>query len=80
MREAAEALRLTAQDLKKLGIVDEVLKEPVGGAQRDKKAVYKTVHTAIKTALDELTAKKREALIKSRRKKFLDMGSKGLAA
>ena len=78
MREAAEALRLTAQDLKKLGVADEVLKEPVGGAQRDHQAVFKTVHTAIQTALDELTAKKPEALIKARRKKFLDMGSKTL--
>ena len=78
MREAAEALRLTAQDLKKLGVVDTVLKEPVGGAQRDRKATFKTVNTAIKTALDELSGKKPEALIKSRRKKFLVMGSKGL--
>jgi len=78
MREAAEALRLTAQDLKKLGVADEVLKEPVGGAQRDHKAVFKTVHTAIKTALDELGAKKPDALIRSRRKKFLDMGANSL--
>ncbi|MEM7241637.1 MAG: acetyl-CoA carboxylase carboxyltransferase subunit alpha [Pseudomonadota bacterium] len=78
MREAAEALRLTAQDHKKRGIVDAVLKEPMGGAQRDRKATFKTVKTAIKTALDELDGKKPEALVKARRKKFVDMGSKGL--
>ena len=36
MREAAEALRLTAQDLEKLGVADQVIAEPVGGAHRDR--------------------------------------------
>ena len=43
MREAAEALRLTAQDLKTLGICDQIIAEPKGGAHRDRKATMKTV-------------------------------------
>ncbi|TMV60667.1 acetyl-CoA carboxylase carboxyl transferase subunit alpha, partial [Thioclava sp. BHET1] len=80
MREAAEALRLTAQDLHKLGIVDRIIKEPVGGAQRDKAASIAVVGEAIAAMLKELSSKKPEALIRDRRQKFLDMGSKGLAA
>ncbi|MGD9916750.1 MAG: acetyl-CoA carboxylase carboxyltransferase subunit alpha [Paenirhodobacter sp.] len=80
MREAAEALRLTAQDLKKLGVIDRIVKEPLGGAQRDRIATFAAVETEIATMLDELKGKKPAELIKDRRKKFLDMGSKGLAA
>ncbi|MFS4437088.1 acetyl-CoA carboxylase carboxyltransferase subunit alpha [Paracoccaceae bacterium GXU_MW_L88] len=78
MREAAEALRLTAQDLKKLGVADEIVDEPVGGAQRDPEAAIKAVGTAIEAALDRLEEKSGEELIKSRRKKYLEVGSKGL--
>ena len=80
MREAAEALRLTAQDLQKLGVIDRIIKEPVGGAQRARKETVEAVGKAIETMLKELTGKKRDALIRDRRQKFLDMGSKGLAA
>ncbi|MCE8508743.1 acetyl-CoA carboxylase carboxyltransferase subunit alpha [Ruegeria pomeroyi] len=80
MREAAEALRLTAQDLLKLGVVDRVIPEPRGGAHRDKAATMEAVRTAIAAMLKELEGKSAEALIKDRRKKFLDIGSKGLAA
>ncbi|MCE8539345.1 acetyl-CoA carboxylase carboxyltransferase subunit alpha [Ruegeria pomeroyi] len=80
MREAAEALRLTAQDLLKLGVVDRVIPEPRGGAHRDKAAAMEAVRTAIAAMLKELEGKSAEALIKDRRKKFLDIGSKGLAA
>jgi acetyl-CoA carboxylase carboxyl transferase subunit alpha len=80
MREAAEALRLTAQDLQKLGIIDRIVKEPLGGAQRSPKEAVDAVGKAIEAMLGELTGKKREALIKDRRQKFIDMGSKGLAA
>ncbi|GLQ35062.1 acetyl-coenzyme A carboxylase carboxyl transferase subunit alpha [Amylibacter marinus] len=78
MREAAEALRLTAQDLEKLGVADMVLPEPVGGAQRDHAATFETVRSAIEKALGELSKKKPANLIKSRRQKFLDMGSLSL--
>ena len=80
MREAAEALRLTAQDLQKLGVIDRIGKEPMGGAQRGRRETIEAVGKAIETMLKELSGKKPEALIKDRRQKFLDMGSKGLAA
>ncbi|PWK60174.1 acetyl-CoA carboxylase carboxyltransferase subunit alpha [Roseicyclus mahoneyensis] len=80
MREAAEALRLTAQDLNKLGICDRVIPEPMGGAQRDPQATIAAVGEAIAALLDPLVSKDRAALIKARRRKYLDMGSKGLAA
>jgi acetyl-CoA carboxylase carboxyl transferase subunit alpha len=80
MREAADALRLTAQDLQKLGIIDRIVKEPLGGAQRSPKEAIDAVGKAIEAMLGDLTGKKPEALIKDRRQKFLDMGSKGLAA
>ena len=78
MREAAEALRLTAQDLKKLGVADKVMKEPLGGAQRDHKETYKVVRKSIAEALKELQSKKPDLLLKERRQKFLDLGSKSL--
>ncbi|KAF0137663.1 MAG: acetyl-CoA carboxylase carboxyl transferase subunit alpha [Xanthobacteraceae bacterium] len=80
MREAAEALRLTAQDLQKLGIIDRIVKEPLGGAQRAPKEAIDAVGKAIEAMLGELSGKKPEALIRDRRQKFLDMGAKGLAA
>jgi acetyl-CoA carboxylase carboxyl transferase subunit alpha len=80
MREAADALRLTAQDLQKLGIIDRIVKEPLGGAQRSPKEAIDAVGKAIEAMLGDLSGKKREALIKDRRQKFLDMGAKGLAA
>ena len=80
MREAADALRLTAQDLQKLGIIDRIVKEPLGGAQRAPKETVDAVGKAIEAMLGELSGKKPEALVKDRRQKFLDMGSKGLAA
>ncbi|MDP4033234.1 MAG: acetyl-CoA carboxylase carboxyltransferase subunit alpha [Pseudorhodobacter sp.] len=80
MREAAEALRLTAQDLQKLGVVDRIIKEPMGGAQRGRCETIEAVGKAIETMLKELSGKAPAALIKDRRQKFLDMGAKGLAA
>ncbi|MFV1878340.1 acetyl-CoA carboxylase carboxyltransferase subunit alpha [Nioella sp.] len=80
MREAAEALRLTAQDLEKLGVCDRIIKEPLGGAQRDRKATIKRVGEGIEALLSAMDGKSRDDLIAGRRRKFLDMGSKGLAA
>ena len=80
MREAAEALRLTAQDLQKLGVIDRIVKEPLGGAQRGPKEAIEAVGKAIETMMKELGSKKPEALIRDRREKFLEMGAKGLAA
>ena len=80
MREAAEALRLTAQDLIKLGVADRIIDEPLGGAHRDRDTTIAAVGKAINAMLDELAKKDRAALIKDRREKFLKIGSKGLAA
>ena len=80
MREAAEALRLTAQDLEQLGVADRVIPEPMGGAHRDIPATYSVVRAAITEMLNEMKGKDAEALIKDRRQRFLDLGSKGLAA
>ncbi|GAB4262437.1 MAG: acetyl-CoA carboxylase carboxyltransferase subunit alpha [Pararhodobacter sp.] len=80
MREAAEALRLTAQDLLKLGVIDQIIPEPRGGAQRDRAATIASVGKAIEGQLDALSKQSGSALIAARRKKFLDMGRKGLAA
>jgi acetyl-CoA carboxylase carboxyl transferase subunit alpha len=80
MREAAEAMRLTAQDLLKLGVTDRVIPEPMGGAHRDQEASITAVGTAIAEMLDELSGLDGAALIQDRRRKFLDIGSKGLAA
>jgi acetyl-CoA carboxylase carboxyl transferase subunit alpha len=80
MREAAEALRLTAQNLSDLGVIDRIIKEPLGGAHRDKSAVMASVGKAIGSLLAEMEGKKGSDLRDARRRKFLGMGSKGLAA
>ena len=80
MREAAEALRLTAQDLKKLGVIDRIIKEPLGGAQRGSDAAIAAVGSEIALMLAEVTGRKSSDLLKDRRRKYLDLGSKGLAA
>ncbi|WP_421701581.1 acetyl-CoA carboxylase carboxyltransferase subunit alpha [Aliiroseovarius sp.] len=81
MREAAEALRLTAQDLKELGVIDRIIAEPVGGAQRGRNETIAAVGRALEVELKALMKKADgDALLKARREKFLKMGSKGLAA
>ena len=80
MREAAEALRLTAQDLHKLGVIDRIIAEPMGGAHRDRTTTIETVGDALRTMLADLGSQKGAKLLADRRKKFLDMGAKGLAA
>lgn len=80
MREAAEALRLTAQDLRNLGVIDRIIAEPLGGAQRDRAAAIASVGKDIASMLAEMDGLSRSKLIKDRRTKFLDMGKKGLAA
>jgi acetyl-CoA carboxylase carboxyl transferase subunit alpha len=80
MREAAEALRLTAQDLTTLGICDQIIAEPKGGAHRDPKSTMRAVGQTLTKLLDELGKKKPDSLMKDRRQKFLDMGTKVLAS
>jgi acetyl-CoA carboxylase carboxyl transferase subunit alpha len=77
-KEAAEALKLTAEDLLKLGIIDEIVVEPLGGAHRDRKATISALGDAIDVALTELCRHDGARLRAERREKFLAMGSKGL--
>ncbi|MEM8790279.1 MAG: acetyl-CoA carboxylase carboxyltransferase subunit alpha [Pseudomonadota bacterium] len=78
MQDAAAALRLTAQDLLKLEVIDRIIPEPLGGAQRDPKVTIGNVRNAIAETLGELTALDPGALKQHRRDKFVAMGSKGL--
>lgn len=80
MREAAEALRLTAQDLLKLGIVDRIIPEPLGGAQRDPKSAIESVGSALAEMLGEVSDLKPSERRRIREKRFLDTGAKALAA
>jgi len=80
MREAAEALRLTAQDLTKLGVADRIIDEPLGGAHRDRATTIKAVGETLQEMIGELEKKGRKALIRDRRERFLSLGAKGLAA
>jgi acetyl-CoA carboxylase carboxyl transferase subunit alpha len=77
--EAAAALRLTAQDLKDLGVIDRVIAEPIGGAHRNRDEVMTAVGNAIEDSLDELRGLDGSALRLKRRDKFLEMGQKGLS-
>jgi len=61
-------------------VIDHVIAEPVGGAHRDPKAVYEAVRTTLSEMMKDLSGTKPIKLIAQRRSKFLDMGSKGLAA
>lgn len=80
MREAAEALRLTAQDLQGLGVIDQIIPEPMGGAHRNPPDAIANVRAAIADMLRAMSGKSSKDLIAHRRRKFLDMGSKGIAA
>ena len=75
---AAEALRLTAQDLLKLGVIDQIISEPLGGAHRDPSATMSRVGEEISKLLEDLSDEPGYALISRRREKFLSMGEKGL--
>ena len=72
--EAAEVLKLTAADLLKLGIIDEIIPEPLGGAHRDPQKMGEVLKEKIKKNLKELNALKKEELLKLRYKKFRGMG------
>ena len=78
MREAAAALRLTAQDLQQLGVIDRIVAEPVGGAHRDPGTMIDAVGAAIEEELAALAG--RADLPAARRAKFLRMGARSLPA
>ncbi|ETN95153.1 acetyl-CoA carboxylase carboxyl transferase subunit alpha [Zhouia amylolytica] len=72
--QAAEALKLTAKDMKKLKLVDEIIKEPLGGAHSNREATYKAVEKAILKNYDELKKLSPEELVNSRMDKYAEMG------
>jgi len=72
--DAAEAMKVTAQDLKKLGVIDSIVPEPLGGAHRDPAAAAAALGDAMAAALGELTGLDRDALRRDRRDKFLAIG------
>lgn len=80
MRDAAEALRLTAQDLKKLGVIDGIIPEPMGGAQRDPAGAIAAVGAEITAMLAQMEGMAPADLIRDRRQKFRDMGAFALSA
>jgi len=69
--DAAEAMRVTAQDLKQLGVIERIVPEPAGGAHREPAATIAALGAAIGEELDALTPLSREAVRKERREKFL---------
>lgn len=76
--EAAEAQKLTAQDLYQLGVIDRVIPEPLGGAHRYPKEIISSVAAALENALSRLTVMDGNSLLQARHDKFINMGNKGL--
>jgi len=74
--EAANAMKLSALDLLQLGIIDEVVKEPIGGAHRNKHALIDELKMVIRKNLDELLKLSKEDIFNHRKQKFLSIGRK----
>ena len=72
--QAAEALKLTAQDMKRYKIVDEIIKEPIGGAHRDPSLTIKNIGDTIEQRLLNLLSLKKEDLLKLKEEKYLQIG------
>jgi len=72
--EAATAMKITAQDLKGLGVIDTIVEEPLGGAQRDKPGAIKATGDAIAAALAEFETKSAYEIRKQRHERFLQIG------
>lgn len=73
-KEAAASMRITAQEVQKLGVIDGVLPEPLGGAHRDNDAMADTIREALLEALSELEVLPAQELLDNRLQKFLNMG------
>ncbi|GGE36134.1 acetyl-CoA carboxylase carboxyltransferase subunit alpha [Psychroflexus planctonicus] len=71
---AAEALKLTAKDMKKQKLIDEILKEPTGGAHSDREKTFKSVEKCILKSYEELKKLSPEELVEKRMDKFIQMG------
>ncbi len=72
--EAAEAMRITAQDLKAFGVIDDIVPEPLGGAHRDRAAAIESLADALSSGLRDLAPLTPGELRKDRQAKFLKMG------
>ncbi|MCX7550631.1 acetyl-CoA carboxylase carboxyltransferase subunit alpha [Xanthomarina sp. F2636L] len=72
--QAANALKLTAKDMKKQGIVDEIIKEPLGGAHSDREKTFLAVKNAILKTFDELKNLSPKDLVNNRMEKYMNMG------
>ena len=72
--DAATNMKVTAQDLKALGVIDVIITEPVGGAHRDTAAMFKTTGDAVANALREFAGMSGEAIRRQRHDKFLAIG------
>ena len=79
-QDAAEALKLTAADLKNLGVIDEVVPEPLGGSHRGREQAIAALGDAVERALQSMLNQDGTALREQRREKFLEMGRRGLTA
>ena len=75
VKEAAEALKLTAEELEKLGIVDEIIPEPLEGAHRDWETTFENFRKYVKKHLDELKKLSPEELVEDRYQKFRKIGA-----
>ncbi|NPB07191.1 MAG: acetyl-CoA carboxylase carboxyltransferase subunit alpha [Aquificae bacterium] len=75
VKEAAKALKLTAEDLKELGVVDCVIPEPLGAAHWSPKATARLVGRYLKSCLNELCSREPEKLVRERMEKFRAMGA-----
>lgn len=75
-QEAATNMKITAQDLLRFGIIDQIIAEPAGGAHRDPDAVIAAAGRAVEAALKSLGNMSREEIVSSRADKFLAMGRK----
>ena len=74
--QAAEAMKMTAQDLAELGVIDRIVREPVGGAHRDPAATAQALSDAIDEELTKLFGKGAKALRRMREERFLGIGEK----
>jgi acetyl-CoA carboxylase carboxyl transferase subunit alpha len=73
--DAAQAMKMTADDLKALRIIDRIVAEPIGGAHRDHATAAAALATAIDEELDALSGFSSKELLQQRRAKFLSMGA-----
>jgi acetyl-CoA carboxylase carboxyl transferase subunit alpha len=76
--EAAEALKITAPDLLKAGIIDEIIPEPIGGAHTDAAAAAQLVDGVLTRVLAEVSAMDSKARLAARYDKFRNMGRAGI--